>query len=198
MSTNSYQEKLVWLSKLGIGYYPVEERSYDQEYWEKYLSYKNTDIGNRLNNARCALVSKYAFGDVLDIGIGNGDFVEGMDCYGYDINPAAIEWLKAIGKFKKPEPIYAMAFWDSLEHIHNPEPLLGMIQTYAFVSCPIYTDRDHVLRSKHFRPDEHYWYFTKEGAELFMANYGFSLVEFNTMESELGREDIGTFVFYKR
>jgi hypothetical protein len=63
------------------------------------------------------------------------------------------------------------------------------------VSCPIYENSEHILRSKHFRKDEHCWYWTEQGLITFMRHYGFEVVESNRMESDIGREDIGTFVF---
>lgn len=88
-----------------------------------------------------------------------------------------------------------MSFWDSLEHIHNPTDLLDCIENYAFISTPIYKDKEHILRSKHFRPDEHCWYFTKDGIINFMSNFGFYCIEYSNIETEIGREDIGSFVF---
>ncbi len=132
---------------------------------------ENTDIGKTLNNARVELVQAYKMSEILDIGIGSGAFVKALDyAYGFDINPYAVAWLKEVGKYKDPYPVDSMSFWDSLEHI---------------------------LRSKHFRPDEHCWYWTKQGLQRFMSNFDFSLLEYNLMETEIGREDIGTFVFVR-
>jgi hypothetical protein len=52
-----------------------------------------------------------------------------------------------------------------------------------------------VLRSKHFRPTEHCWYFTRPGLVFAMKLCGFVLVSESNIETELGREDIGTFAF---
>ena len=192
------ESKLLWFPKFGIGYYPVEDQPYDEAYWQKYLVMENTEIGKTLNNARVELVQAYKMDEILDIGIGSGAFVKALDyAYGFDINPCAIAWLKEAGKYKDPYPLDSMSFWDSLEHIHNPSYLLSYIKKYAFISCPVYEDKEHILRSKHFRPDEHCWYWTKKGLERFMSNFGFSLLEYNLMETEIGREDIGTFVFVR-
>ena len=190
------KEKLLWLRDYGLGYYPVEEAPYDEAYWFKYQKMEMTDIGKALNKARLDMVNKYQWESLIDIGIGSGAFIRELpNAYGFDINPKAIEWLKGVGKYKEPEPIDAMTFWDSLEHIHNPTQLLDNIKKIVFISTPIYDDKDHVLRSKHFRPDEHCWYFTKDGLIDFMANFGFYMVEYSDIETELGREDIGSFVF---
>lgn len=134
---------------------------------------------------------------MLDIGIGSGLFVETCpNCYGHDINESAIAWLIDKGKYRSPlKGANSMTFWDSLEHIHDPTVQLTGIKEYAFISCPIYEDSDHILRSKHFRPDEHCWYWTDEGLKIFMWAFGFTCIERNQMETDIGREDIGTYVF---
>lgn len=193
------KEKLLWLPEFGIGYYPVEDQPYDEQYWQKYLVMEQTDIGKTLNQARVNMVKEYEWNEIIDIGIGSGAFIkEFSNAYGFDINPNAIEWLKQNNKWKEPSNVDAMSFWDSLEHIHNPTELLGNINKYAFVSCPIYTDKDHILRSKHFRPDEHCWYWTYEGLIKFMSNFGFYLLEYSNIETLIGREDIGSFTFKRK
>lgn len=193
------KEKLLWLPEFGIGYYPVEDQPYDEQYWQKYLAMEQTDIGKTLNQARVNMVKEYEWNEIIDIGIGSGAFIkEFSNAYGFDINPNAIEWLKQNNKWKEPSNVDAMSFWDSLEHIHNPTELLGNINKYAFVSCPIYTDKDHILRSKHFRPDEHCWYWTYQGLIKFMSNFGFYLLEYSNIETLIGREDIGSFTFKRK
>lgn len=193
------KEKLLWLPDFGIGYYPVEEAPYDEAYWEKYLKMEDTEIGHALNKARLDIVSKYSFDSLIDIGIGSGAFIkETPNYYGFDINPSAVEWLKSVGKYKEPSPVDALSFWDSIEHIHNPTALLENAKKYVFISTPIYTDKDHILRSKHFRPDEHCWYFTKDGIINYLGNFGFNCIEYSNIETELGREDIGSFVFVRK
>ncbi len=193
------KEKLLWLPEFGIGYYPVEDQPYDEQYWQKYLAMEQTDIGKTLNQARVNMVKEYEWNEIIDIGIGSGAFIkEFSNAYGFDINPNAIEWLKQNNKWKEPSNVDAMSFWDSLEHIHNPTELLGNINKYAFVSCPIYTDKDHILTSKHFRPDEHCWYWTYEGLIKFMSNFGFYLLEYSNIETLIGREDIGSFTFKRK
>jgi hypothetical protein len=39
------------------------------------------------------------------------------------------------------------------------------------------------------------WYFTDRGLTSYMAEKGFLLVQRNTMEQVVGREDIGTYAF---
>lgn len=197
-------ERLLWLPDLGIGYYPVTETPYNAEYWLKYRAYDRTPMGDRLTAARVALVGKYLRPDsagrkrlLVDVGIGGGRFVEEMGCFGHDVNPAAVNWLRERGCALDPwaGQVPALTFWDSLEHIHDPVPLLRNAREWVFVSCPVFENVGHIRRSKHFRTDEHCWYFTRMGLVELMKAHGFGLIEFNTMEEEAGREDIGTFVF---
>lgn len=191
------RDNLAWIPNLGIGYYPVRANPYDEAYFEAYNAIKATPIGLALNKARTDLVNKYTNGSVLDIGIGNGAFVEAReDTFGFDINPVAVKWLIDRNKYRHPfRGAQALTFWDSLEHIHNPTLMLQGAKEFVFVSCPIYDDVEHVLRSKHFKPNEHCWYWTVEGLTTFMRIFGFEVQEINWMETEIGREDIGTFVF---
>lgn len=193
------KDRLYWNENLGIGYLEVTDSPYDDEYFDKYVSYEDAEIGKKLNKARQDLAAKYPHDELLDIGVGSGVFIRDLpNAYGYDINPKAVEYLKSIDKWSDPRAIDMMTFWDSLEHIPEPEGLLELVKKYVIISTPIYDDKDHVLRSKHFRPDEHCWYFTIHGMIHFMDQRGFKLAEYNRIESDLGREDIGTFVFVRQ
>lgn len=203
---NSFLESLsanrmTWIPELGLGYYPVTETPYDGAYWDKYRAMDRTHIGDKLTAARLALVRYYA-GNIeparmVDVGVGGGRFVEDMGCKGFDVNPEAVNWLARHDRLADPyhAKFDVACFWDSLEHIHDPSPLLANIKRFAFVSCPIFDGAAHARRSKHYRPTEHVWYFTKRGLQTFMGELGFELVVSNTMEQSAGREDIGTFVF---
>jgi len=193
--------RMTWIPELGIGYYPVTAAPYDGAYWDKYRAMDHTRIGDKLTAARLALVRYYAGSiepaKMVDIGIGGGRFAEEMCCKGFDVNPEAVAWLASQGRLADPyaAPFEVATFWDSLEHIHDPTPLLANVRRFAFVSCPIFDGPTHARRSKHFRPDEHCFYFTQRGLQTFMDAHGFELVVSNTMEQSAGREDIGTFVF---
>lgn len=177
----------------------IKEGQYDKAYFEKYVSYRQNTIGEKLMKARVDLVAKHASGDVVDIGIGSGHFIDvrGRGTFGYDVNPVAIQWLLDRGLwwdpyFRDPDVVTC---WDSLEHMSRPEAFVRCVTGAIFVSIPIFTDLKHIMRSKHYRPDEHFWYFTRDGLVGWMRRLGFSLLEENKMETDLGREDIGTFVF---
>lgn len=192
------ENRLQWLPEVGIGYYPVTGQPYNQKYWERYRQYDATACGDALTAIREELVDGFYSGLALDVGIGGGRFViQRPMTVGYDVNPAAVAWLRTQLRWFNPytTKVPAACFWDSLEHIADPGPLLANVEEYAFVSAPIYRDGEDVLRSKHFRRDEHYWYWTRAGIVTFMHNFGFHVVMSNCMEQACGREAIETFVF---
>lgn len=195
---------LVWLPEHGIGRYPVpKDRHYDGSYFKKYQQLAETDMGRKLTRARIQLVGRHFSGKVLDVGIGSGQFVETRpDTWGYDINPDGVRWLKERRRWANlydpwfPDADFpALTFWDSLEHIDDPEAAVARAGQWVFVSLPIFESGDHVLRSKHFRKTEHVWYWTHDGLIKWFAEQGFTLLEHNTCESTLGREGIGSYAF---
>ncbi len=201
-----WQEKeLVWMPERGMGHYPVTARPYDQAYFAKYQSYRTTEIGVRLNALRVDLVNAYAGAEseVVDIGIGDGAFIDarGNPTFGYDINPAAVAWLRERRLYRNPyeDSANALTFWDSIEHIHDPGPFLAGAGRWVFISAPIVPGHGPPRPSwKHYRPDEHCWYWTRMGLVRWMAAHSFECVHQSTMEETVGREDIGTFVFRRR
>ena len=152
--------------------------------------------------ARVKLVDKYWKGVVYDVGIGCGAFIEARArlTFGYDVCPAGVRWLKERQLYRDPYHgrVPAMSLWDVLEHIADFPRLLRNIDQWLFVSLPIFNGPDHAIRSKHFRPDEHVWYFTRHGLNNAMAALGFQLMEYSNMETVIGREDIGTFVYARK
>lgn len=198
---------LVWDLVNGIGFYNVglchAKMAYDSDYFKKYVGYAATKMGEELDGFRVGLVNRYVPNEhVIDVGVGCGNFVEkrGEGTFGYDINPAAVEWLAKNGLWWDPWQFQMphATFWDSLEHFADPGAILARVREFAFVSIPIFRDAVHAEQSKHFRPDEHYWYFTRPGLLEFMRNRGFDRLEETDRETRLGREDIMTFVFKRR
>lgn len=194
---------LIWYEELGYGYYPVAlNGQYGQAYFENYQNYRCSPIAGDLMKARVALVQKYCLdGPVVDIGIGSGHFIDSRKAktYGYDVNPCGIRWLLDRNLWFDPfaQSPDAVTCWDTLEHMERPDLFLDRVRKFFFTSIPIFEDAAHVLRSKHFKPNEHIWYWTRSGFLRWMQARGFSCAEENCMELELGREDIGTFVFRK-
>jgi predicted RNA methylase len=183
---------------------PTEQFPYDQAYFDRYATLATTEMGRRITEERAKLVVRFTRedADVLDIGVGCGAFLNALrgqrECVGFDVNPAAIDWLKREAMWVDRQlhrGAAALTFWDSLEHIVDPWSLVSRAQEEVFLSIPIFRDRAHVLASKHFKPNEHIWYFTHDGLVRAFQGRGFYLAHESQIETELGREDISTFVF---
>lgn len=200
---------LLWFDRAGYGLLPqVESSLYGKDYFAEYQKRDATEMGEKLTRARIDFVDRHRVEWVCDIGIGGGRFVKDrnaawghrMMTAGFDVNPEAIQWLKDENLWFDPilnGSGMAFTFWDSFEHIPDPSQLLSQTNR-VFMSIPIFRDRDHALQSKHYKPGEHIYYFTHAGLVRFMRNYGFELVEANTMETDLGREEIESFYFRRK
>jgi Methyltransferase domain len=152
--------------------------------------------------ARCNFVEQHYRGALVDVGIGSGAFIEARrsrhrTTYGYDVNPAGLAWLEQRMLLVDPHLVSfdAVTLWDVLEHIPDFQSLLANVKDWVFTSLPIFRDAEHALGSKHFKPEEHYWFFSRDGLVFAMKLCGFALVSESKVETELGREDIGTFAF---
>jgi hypothetical protein len=194
------RDRLTWLPDLGIGYYDVKDpvAPYDASYFAKYLSYRDTDLGRRLTESRVDLVNRHWDGPVVDVGIGCGAFVDARQrTRGYDINPCGVQWLLERELFCNPysEPVEAVTLWDVLEHIWDFDRLLARVSARVFVSLPVFSGPCEVLSSKHYREDEHFWYFTSFGFLKVMRSLGWVSLEHNEVETRLGREGIASFAF---
>lgn len=201
--------------KLGIAVqtdlYSALPVPYDNEYFQKYRQYEGSPIALSINRGRVALVQKYcADSDILDIGIGSGEFlracdqVRKADSYGFDVNPYAIELLRREDRFLNPyqglpRSLGGMTCWDSLEHLSNPSALVRCLHPgqHLFLSLPIFADLRRIRESKHYRPNEHFYYFTDRGLVSWLEAHGFALLERSLFEIAAGREDIYSYVFVR-
>lgn len=216
--------RLQWLEPIGLGFYDVDALLaseglttadvYSDDYFAKYEAMADAPIGIELNEFRKSLVARHAPTSsdagpptLLDVGIGDGAFLRAVETlswlrpYGCDINPAGIAYLIERGQlanFDAPASFDVVTFWDSLEHIRDPRPALAAAAHVAIVSIPIFTDAADAVTSKHFRPDEHFWYFTRHAFSVFADQEGFDVVDILATETAIGREGIETFVLKRR
>lgn len=198
---------LTWWQEAGVGFYPVKagREPYDSAYFEKYAAMAETPMGRAITRTRVEMVARHTESTVCDVGIGCGAFIMARrnakrSTYGYDINPVAVAWLEERQFFVDPHmvPMPALTLWDVLEHIADFRSLVSQAREFVFVSLPIFSGALDVLRSKHYRKDEHFWYFTPQGLKGIFDALGFDCVEENNHEVALGRESIGSFAFKRR
>ncbi|AVR83632.1 TPA: methyltransferase domain-containing protein [Pseudomonas aeruginosa] len=194
---NGLTDCLLWSEELGMGFHPRPPMDYTGPYFEKYQALDATPMGEALTRARMEMVKRHIDpASVLDVGIGGGRFVEEAGCFGYDVNEQANFWLRSKNVFRDASFGWpAMTFWDSLEHVPDPEALVRSVGEWVFVSMPVYKDQADCLKSKHFKPGEHLHYWSVRGLVGWFAKMNFGCVEINERESELGREGITSFAF---
>jgi hypothetical protein len=192
------QNHLLWCDELGYGWHSAPPMEYSGEYFAHYQKLDNTPMGAALTKARLQLVGKFTDASLgVDIGIGGGRYVEESCGRGYDVSGEAVEWLKRLYYYADPYavPVHSITCWDSLEHIPEPEKLLAQVTDWFFVSLPTFDDARQALKSKHFKPTEHLWYFSIPGLIRWAEAQGFQVMEVNHAETELGREGITSFAF---
>lgn len=173
--------------------------AYDEAYYRKCANKDESAIADLLNSIRIEFVARHYAGTVLDVGIGSGEFLRLRgQTFGFDVNPVAIEWLKRRDLWSEHlDHFGALTFWDVLEHLEDPGAYLRRVQLHAFVfaSVPIFSDVRAVRASKHYRPGEHLYYWTRDGFVEWMQAQGFLLLEANDYETRAGRESIISFAF---
>jgi hypothetical protein len=161
---------------------PVAAGFYGTSYFDNYASLAQTEMGHALTAARLALVRKHLTAEdtLVDVGSGAGAFIEQRPTtltYGIDICPKAVEWLSRNGREWPCRGLPNASFWDSLEHVVDLPAMVNRVEGHAFVSMPIYDDQRHALRSRHYKPGEHVWYFTEPGLVRMFDRLGFDLEE---------------------
>ena len=192
-----------WDTRRDYGHWPVHiNGQYNKDYFENYRRLEQTEMGAAINAFRVDWVKQH-FGEqpMVDIGVGSCQFVKATHALGADINPASVQELQRLGRYVDLETLAStgvLTFWDSLEHIHEPETLLSVAKVGVAVSMPIYRDREHALSSRHFKPHEHIHYWTHESFASYMWDQGFMMMNFSDHETELGRDGIRTYAFARR
>lgn len=179
--------------------------SYGSEYMAKVDAYEGGAIAKAVIAGRCAMLARHfpSKAKVLDVGAGSGAFVReavkaGFWASGYDVIPEAYARLIAAGTYADdPSQFEAVTFWDTLEHMEDPELRLRQVRkgAFLFASVPVFKDLSGIRESKHYRPGEHLYYWTIRGFVEWMALYGFRFLEFSGHEMDAGRESIGAFAF---
>lgn len=197
---NGLTDTLLWSDELGMGFHPRQPMDYEGPYFKKYQALDNSKSGAELTKLRVDMVERH-YGDngsqVIDVGIGGGRFVKQYGCWGFDVNAEAVAWLEESKLFRDPylHTVDALTFWDSLEHIPEPESVVACARRWVFVSMPIYDNARDCLASPHYKPGEHLWYWTFDGLARWFQRQGFEMYEANHMETEAGRRGIMSFAF---
>lgn len=198
LPTGLTRPSLWWSDELGYGWHSSPPMQYSGEYFAHYQKLDETPMGAALTKARLELVEKYTKASLgVDIGIGGGRYVKESWGDGYDVSSEAVNWLKNTGSYVDPYlgTVSHVTCWDSLEHIPEPEKLLAQVRDWFFVSLPLCDSAEQWLKSKHYKPGEHIFYWSLPGFINWVEAQGFQVMEVNHAETELGREGITSFAF---
>jgi 2-polyprenyl-3-methyl-5-hydroxy-6-metoxy-1,4-benzoquinol methylase len=201
-------DDLTFIDSRGIAYQRAAGRvRYDNAYAHKVEAYEGSEIARKVNAGRVAMLRRHlpVGASMLDIGSGTGEFLHaaraaGYDAKGYEVIPKMANELEAHQLFAAdPHPFDAVSLWDVIEHMEDPSARLKQTRKGAllFVSLPVFGDIRAIRDSKHYRPDEHLYYWTEQGFINWAALYGFRLLETSRHECEAGRDSIGAFAFVK-
>lgn len=170
-------------------------------YFAHYAAIEGGEIARKLNEGRVAIVDKHAGAAcvVLDTGIGSGQFIRSRpNTFGRDVNKRAVAWLKERGLHATESTKFnAFTYWDVLEHIDVPNGHFKRMPEgcYLFTCLPVFADLTKVRASRHYKPGEHFYYWTEEGFVAWMAEYRFRLLERQDFETRAGRDSVTTFAF---
>lgn len=182
---------------------------YDEGYYFKTFSKGQSEIAQSILRIRYDLVKDYLYSEgLLDYGCGNRIFLDyvrsqfpGCRLAGYDICRKTVENLRELyydveTAFMFPQTI--VTFWDSFEHLPNPEAILRKVRHACAFAVPIFSTLECAQRSKHWRPGEHLWYWTDIGFRRFIEAQGFELVKATALETMAGRDEIMSYLFERR
>lgn len=180
---------------------------YGADYLAKCEGYADTPIAKAVNAGRVAMLARHLpeGASVLDIGAASGAFLREANAWGFagkgcDVIPQVIERLQQDGLYAEdPSGFDAVTMWDVIEHIDCPELRFKPMHkgAFLFASVPIFASLRQIRQSRHYRPGEHLYYFTRDGFVAWMYERGFRLLEESTHETDAGRDSIGAFAFVK-
>lgn len=174
-----------------------------ENYFDHYAPMEGNEIARKIHAGRVDMVNRRVGPNalVLDTGIGCGEFIKSRpNTFGQDVNPRGVEWLKKNGKLREDmESFKAFTFWDVLEHVENPNDYFKRMPdgSHVFATIPVFDDLSNVRQSKHYKPGEHLYYWTKAGFIQWMERYRFHLLERSDFEVQAGRESVRSFAFMK-
>lgn len=182
---------------------------YDENYVEKYSEY-DADKTEDLSLTRVDLLEYFfvCYSDtiidktrILDVGYGDGSFINimsdsGYKCYAYDVvdNKKYLhESIEVIGDNFEDYEFDAVTFFDSLEHVpvKDIRQYLQRFNTkYFMISVPWYhsmieNQQDWFMNWKHRRPNEHLHHFDSFGLMNILMSMNFKIVSISNEEDKI-------------
>lgn len=163
-----------------------EKNIYNQEYYTRYQNRSDTETGKKIYDSRWEIIEKYCHGNMtlLDYGCASGAFHtsarNGFVTFGYDINPHSPYHREINGQMD------IVTMWDVIEHLHDPKDTIKKLNPkMLFISTPNKGAVEKLEGWRHYRPDEHLWYFDLPSLESLLRECGFKIVEHNFTEGSI-------------
>lgn len=179
---------------------------------EKFLDYRKrfaTPLGQAINAWRAWWVTSIVGEDatLLDYGAGVGAFISVMadkcgDLFWAEVNEfmrgdLAFHYLDFREYRPGEDKPDAVTFWDVFEHLSDPWAVLEETgANTAFVTIPYIDEFDEPKNSKHYKPNEHQWYWTRVGFMLDAKAHGWvaEIHSDNPEERTFRREKVASFL----
>ena len=165
---------------------------YDHDYVEQ--RYNSYPTGKSMAHLRLGyllgVLKEFKPKSILDVGYGNGDFLEVAskfieDCSGFDIPPAypLSDNIKTIQNMYT-DTYDVVCFFDSLEHFHNIYEIKKLKTKYVYISLPWCHNfsNDWFENWKHRRPNEHIWHFDLNSLKSFFLSLGYEYITHSAVE----------------
>jgi hypothetical protein len=174
---------------------------YGRAYWDRYGAYRGTPAERTLMGLRVDQARRAGCSRVLDVGIGNGAYLEaleaaGIAALGSDVAPDALEWLRRSGRLADPygddfPRVDGVSLWDVLEHLPDPGRLLSRLPSGValLLSLPCWggpADWSGLGDWRHYRPGEHLWYWTEAGIRALLGALGYRVEWSGWPETSIG------------
>jgi hypothetical protein len=134
---------------------------YDDEYFKERHRYEKTYIYKKIKQECIKLVDAFCEEQVLEVKIGDTNIMKKVRKSTYD----------------------GITFWDSLDRLQNPGEILWsvLLDVFVFVSIPIIKDLSEIQSTEHFKPNERYYYFTKDGLVYYFEQLNYNLIQIDEL-----------------
>lgn len=171
---------------------------HQKKFYNKIMDYKKDYVEDRYNKygVKGKVLAGIRLGfllgslnfipkSILDVGYGNGDFLEiasqiidntnGSDISNYPL-PEKVNFVNWDDVFKNNYDV--ITFFDSLEHFEDINFLNKLNCNYILITLPFCHNNNlkWFENWKHRRPDEHLWHFNKESMIKFFDEQGYEMV----------------------
>lgn len=180
---------------------------YDDSYFLEFKKRALSEMGRKLYLFRKAYVECFSKeGKILDYGTGYGDLVYkdvSGRWVGFDVMKETQQRLGSKFLNSSWESFSNICLFDVFEHFDQPSKFLNQVKSGCrlFVTIPLWNGNwdklSEIENWKHWKPGEHFFYASLNGFIEFFEKSKFNIIDYNKIESSLGREDCYTFCFSK-